>query len=75
MNDGALVGPGADVLLEEARRVPVFLFGENHGTQEIAAYANALYRELSTDTPHRLVNPLLGMGNGKTAVALEAAFA
>jgi len=49
VTDGALAGPGAAMLREEAQRARFFLLGEQHATAEIAELAAALYR---TVAPH-----------------------
>src|SRR5262249_36286583 len=67
VDGGTLSGPGAKPLLEEGRAADVFMFGENHGAHEIAAYADALYRGVSNDKPRRLV-PEIGPA---TATELE----
>lgn len=56
--DGRVAGEGADRLLQEARETDIFLFGENHGIQQVAGISRALYLELSTPTPRLLVTEI-----------------
>ncbi|HVT33096.1 MAG TPA: hypothetical protein VHE32_10635 [Rhodanobacteraceae bacterium] len=57
--DGStLGGEGAKRILDEGRTADFFLFGENHGAHEIAAFADALYLGTSTDGSRRLVTEI-----------------
>lgn len=58
IDDGTLSGSGSKPLLDDGRAADIFLFGENHGAHEIAAYADALYRGVSADKPRRLVTEI-----------------
>lgn len=44
--DGRLAGPGADVLREATAGAQFVMLGEDHGTREIAQFADALYATL-----------------------------
>ena len=68
VDGGVLSGAGAKRLLDEGRAADVFLFGENHGAHEIAAFADALYRGVSAGKPRRLVTEI----GPATATELEA---
>jgi len=46
--DGALVGRGADFLLDEGRRAHFFLIGEEHGVAEVPELASAIFSALRT---------------------------
>jgi hypothetical protein len=53
LDAGRLSGPGAEWLLDEARRAPFVLLGEEHGVAEIPALAAALFDELATTADYR----------------------
>ncbi|MEO9870198.1 hypothetical protein [Ekhidna sp.] len=59
LKEEGILGSGAGMLLDSAKKAEIFMFGENHGIREIAWLANIIYEELAIEQP-RIVATEIG---------------